>query len=251
MTSRNHGEPEQPSEIRIAFGGGGEADDERAALDVFGSWLGDGRLLYVPIAADPPYEPYLEWARAALAPSGISNISMATSAEHVIRELPRSDGVFIGGGNTYSLLHALRTGGAERPLRRAVERGFPVYGGSAGAILLGRDIDTARHADRNDAGVADPAGLDVALGYSIWCHHARSDDARIRDFVMATGHEAIAISERSGLSRIGPTIRVIGPEPATLFGVRGRSVFNAGDLLPPASAEGDRPPRFGPTPPSA
>lgn len=34
-------------EIRVAFGGGGEADDERPVLDLFGSWVGEGRLLYV------------------------------------------------------------------------------------------------------------------------------------------------------------------------------------------------------------
>ena len=234
VASGNDAELDQPSAMRVAFGGGGDADDERSVLDVFGSWVGDGRLLYVPIAADPPFEPYLEWARTALAPSGISTITMATSAEQTIRELSRSDGVFISGGNTYALLHALRASGAERMLRRAAGNGCPVYGGSAGAILLGRDIDTARHNDRNVVGLADPAGLDLALGYSIWCHYVPSDDARIRDFVTTTRHEAVAISERGGLSRIGSTIRVIGPEPARLFDPRGISVFNVGDLLPPA-----------------
>lgn len=125
-------------------------------------------------------------------------------------------------------------------LRRAAENGCPIYGGSAGAILLGRDIDTARHNDRNAVGLADPAGLDLALGYSIWCHYVPSDDDRIRDFVTTTQHEVIAISERSGLARIGSAIRVVGPAPARLFGSRGISVFNVDDLLPPAQGTGTR-----------
>lgn len=222
--------------IRVAFGGGGEAEDERRVLDLFGSWVGDGRLLYVPIAMAPPYEACLEWVTAALDSSGIANIAMATSSEQVVSELPRSDAVFIGGGNTYSLLHALRANEADRLLRRTAEGGCPVYGGSAGAILLGRDIDTSKHADPNDVGLTDTSGLDLALGYAVWCHHVRGDDSRIRDFVAATSHEVIAIPERGGLARIGDTISVVGPGPAKVFGPSGSRSFEAGDLVPAAAA---------------
>jgi dipeptidase E len=221
VTSPATAEPRATDAVKIAFGGGGEPEDERPLLNVFGSWVGDRRLLYVPIAANPPYEPYLEWARESLGPSGISNIAMATSPQQVVRELERSDAIFIGGGNTYSLLHAFRTSGADRMLRRSAEGGLLVYGGSAGAILLGRDITTARHADPNEVGVTDTRGLDLALGYSIWCHYVPGDDTRIREYVREAGHGVIAISERSGLARMGERIDVVGTEPATLFGLDG------------------------------
>lgn len=183
----------------------------------------------------PPYEVCLEWVTAALATSGIANIAMATSPEQIVSELPRSDAVFIGGGNTYSLLHALRTNRADRLLRRSVTGGIPVYGGSAGAHLLGRDVDTSRHADPNDVGLTDTTGLDLALGYAIWCHHVPGQVPRIRDFVAETGYEVIAIPERSGLARIGQAIIVIGPEPATVFGPTGVRAVEAGDLVPVAA----------------
>jgi dipeptidase E len=143
------------SEIKIAFGGGGEADDERAVLGLFARWVGDGRVLYVPIAMDPPHESHLDWALSELGPVGITNVVMETAAEALVDGLSRCDAVFIGGGNVYSLLHALRTSGADRSLVRFAEGGRPVYGGSAGALILGRNIDTARHIDANDVQLID------------------------------------------------------------------------------------------------
>lgn len=90
--------------------------------------------------------------------------------------------------------------------------GRPIYGGSAGAILLGRDIDTARHADPDDAGLVDTSGLDLAMGYAIWCHYAHADAAHVRAYVRETGNGVIALPERSGLVRRGDSIRVAGRE---------------------------------------
>jgi dipeptidase E len=220
-------------EVRIALGGGGEAPDERLVLDVFGSWVGHGRVLYIPIAMDGPYEPSLEWARGtSFGLGGVTDIVMASTAGEVIRELPRSDAAFIGGGNTYSLLDRLRASGADKVLRRSAEDGLPVYGGSAGAILLGRDIGTARHADPNYVGLTDTTGLDLALGCAISCHYLPSDDPRIRKYVSETGHSVIAMPERGGVVRTGESIQVVGPESVEYFSPSGSRTFARGDLLP-------------------
>jgi dipeptidase E len=214
------------------FGGGGEADDERPLLDAFAQLVGKRTLLYLPIASDPPLEPYLRWIRAALRPSGVATIEMVTSVENLAGELRRAEAVFIGGGNIYTLLDTLRVTGADTVLRRAAQAGRPVYGGSAGAILLGRDVDTARHADPNTPGVTDTTGLDLALGYAIWCHFSEADASRVRDYVSATGNEVIALSERSGLVRDGNTMRVAGYQPATVFRPRGDLILGIGELVP-------------------
>jgi dipeptidase E len=107
-----------------------------------------------------------------------------------------------------------------------------VYGGSAGAILLGRDIDTARHVDPNTPALTDTSGLDLALGYAIWCHYREDDAPRVRDHVRETGNEVIALSERSGLIRDGNTMRVAGYEPATLFGPSGDLILDVGESIP-------------------
>ncbi len=117
------------SEIRIAFGGGGEEDDERLVLDRFGAWLRGGRLLFIPLAMDPPYDRALAWITTVMAARGVGDIAVATSSDDVLRIISTVDGVFIGGGNTYRLLHRLRSTGAHLALSGAARRGLPLYGG--------------------------------------------------------------------------------------------------------------------------
>jgi len=205
------------SEIRIAFGGGGEEDDERLVLDRFGAWLRGGRLLFIPLAMDPPYDRALAWVTTVMAGRGVEDIAIATSPDDVLRIIPTVDGVFIGGGNTYRLLHSLRSTGAHVALSGAARRGLPLYGGSAGAILLGSDIDTARWDDTNAEGLIDTMGLDLALGYSIACHYDPAQENRLSDYVANTHANVAAIPEASGLLRIGDEIRVAGPASVALF----------------------------------
>src|SRR5262245_48070569 len=219
--------------MRVCFGGGGDADDERPVLDVFARWVGSRSVLYLPIASDPPYEPQLEWVSAALRASGVTNVHIATELEGLAEVIRRAEALFIGGGNAYTLLYALRRTGADGAVHDVAESGRPVYGGSAGAILLGRDIGTARHADANIPGLTDTTGLDLALGYSVWCHHLDRDASSVRDYVRATGIGVIALSERSGLIRDDGSLRVAGHDPATAYGSRTDTIVPVGASVPP------------------
>lgn len=219
------------TQIKIVFGGGGEPDDEHEVLKTFAEWVHED-VLYVPIAMDPPYEPLLTWAVEALGSVGIRDIAMASSPDLLVDQLATSQGAFIGGGNVYSLLHRLRSTQADRRLRAFVEGGHPVYGGSAGALILGRDIDTARHVDPNDVGLVDTTGLDLALGYALWCHYVVGDDPLIHDYVEETGNAVLAIPERGGVARNAQAIRVLGPEPSRFFGIGRSGWLQPGDAVP-------------------
>jgi dipeptidase E len=230
--TRRPNEVVSATQIKIAFGGGGEADDEHEVLEVFAGWVGDGRVLYLPIALDPPHEPHLEWAVKALGSVGITNVSMASSPDQLRHRLPTSDGVFIGGGNVYSLLHRLRTTATNRSLLAFAELGHPVYGGSAGALVLGRNVDTGKHVDRNVVGLVDATGLDLAFGYALWCHYVGSHDPLIHDYVNETGIGVLAIPERGGLARTAQEMRVLGPEPSRLFDSRRSEWLQPNDAVP-------------------
>ena len=85
-------------------------------------------------------------------------------------DLARYSGVFIAGGNTFSLLKQVRESGFDRLLVKYITKDLPVFGGSAGAIILGRDIGTAYFggdADKNEVELKVLKGLDVARGYSM------------------------------------------------------------------------------------
>jgi dipeptidase E len=212
-------------EVRVAFGGGGEEEDERLVLDRFAAWIGAGRVLYIPLASDPPFDASVAWVTSVMASRGGVEIVVGMSAEAVIQAIPTSDGVFIGGGNTYKLLNALRAARADVALADAALRGLPLYGGSAGAILLGNDIDTAGWDDAKAEGSMGTGGLGLALGYSIACHYEDSHETRLRQYVLDRNEHVVAIPERGGLIRTGDALTAAGPDPVAVF-VPGRSVVS-------------------------
>ncbi len=213
-------------QIKVALSGGGEAQDSRLLDEVFASWLGPGgRLLYWPIALRGvrSFQTCLEWITAAFAPLNISDITMWTDlSEHKARELDKYAAVYIGGGNTFALLAEMQASGFDRHLKKYIQRGRPVYGGSAGAIVLGSDIRTAQHFDRNDAGLLETKGLDLVQGHAIWPHYRSSHDNMINLFVLRYQQPVLALPERSGIVIDAAGLRTVGFEPSYRFDEHGK-----------------------------
>ncbi len=210
--------------VKLALAGGGGAEDSRPLDEAFAAWIGpEGRLLYWPVALRGirPFPSCLAWIETTFAPLGVTRITMWTDlSAHQIAELDAFHGVYIGGGNTFSLLAELRESGFDRALRDYALSGGPVYGGSAGAAVLGRDIRTVSHLDANHIGLTDTRGLDLAGGHAIWVHYAPEDDERIQAYVQERRQPVLAISERSGVAIDGDGIRSVGFEPAYRFAQR-------------------------------
>jgi dipeptidase E len=214
-------------QMKVALGGGGGAADSRLLDEVFATWIGaQGRLLYLPCALRGirPFESCLEWITATFAPLGITRITMWTDlTEHQAGELDEFDGVYIGGGNTFALLAELRRSGFENSLAEYVRRGKAIYGGSAGAAVLGRDIQTVKYLDRNEVGLVEMHGLDLARGYAIWVHYQPQDDNLIDEYVREYSQPVVALSERSGIVIENESMRAVGFEPAYRFDGHGKS----------------------------
>jgi dipeptidase E len=176
--------------MKIILAGGGGADDAHLLDELFATWIRpQGRLLYWPIALRGPrtFDSCLEWITATFAPLAITNITMWTElAGHQAAELEAFDGLYIGGGNTFSLLAELRASGFDAHLKAYAQGGKPVYGGSAGAVLLGRDIQIVSHMDHNDAGLTDTSGLDLVQGYAVLPHYEPKDDELIHTYIERT-----------------------------------------------------------------
>jgi dipeptidase E len=187
---------------QIVLAGGGGAADSRSLDEVFAEWIGSGRLLYLPLALhEERHTAAAAWLRSTLEPLGVSHIESWSAFDgHDARELTDFDGVYIGGGNTYRLLQQVRASGFDAAITRFIREGGPVYGGSAGAILLGRDIDTALLAgDSNDVRLTSTRGLDVLCGWSVVCHYRAHDLERTHAFTLHRGLRALALSERAGI----------------------------------------------------
>ena len=216
--------------MTVLLGGGGDADAERPVLDRFAELTDGGEVTYWPMALDlSDYGAATEFVEKAL--------GRPVSTCHDLEDEPLDDlgavsGVFIGGGNTYHLLSAIRRSGIDGPLRTFAESRV-VYGGSAGAIVLGADVDTAASTDANEVGITDTTGLCLIGHYAVWCHFDSDHLDRVAQWVQGHRRPVIALSERSGAEVDRGVLTAIGLEPLRVVNAAGESLsLEPGEQLP-------------------
>ena len=124
------------------FLSGGGSEKDSYLLDREFAKLLKGKLLYIPIAIDTKTHPFPEcfkWIKSVFGQFGFSNIEMWTSVKDKTPDnLKEFDAVYIGGGNTFKLLKEFRDSGFDKLLVEFYRSGGHIYGGSAGAIILGK-----------------------------------------------------------------------------------------------------------------
>ena len=205
--------------MRIAIAGGGGREDSVRIDRYFAGWLGgEGTLLYIPVALGWPRARYAEaydWIRGVFKPHGLSRIHMWTSLEdHRADELFDFAGVYLGGGNTFWLLDLLRRTRFDAALVARASANYPIYGGSAGAVVLGEDIATVDHLDVNEVGITDTKGLGLLDGASIWVHYEDDQRHRVDAYRQSHPEDLLVMTERSGIVLEADTCLSVGYEPA-------------------------------------
>ena len=208
---------------KLILSGGGDEKDSKPLDELFLDLILPGKkLLYIPIAwKSGDFESCQKWFTSTFSAFGFTDIQMWTDLSCKNYEnLELFGGIYIGGGNTYSLLHRLRISKFDDLLKKFIESGRPVYGGSAGAIVFGKNIGTAAFgsdADDNQVGLQDLSGFNFVKGFSVQCHYLHEQDTQLLEYSRANNLPVIALSERSGLYVVDSEIRVKGFEPAHVF----------------------------------
>ncbi|PFA67691.1 peptidase [Bacillus sp. AFS015802] len=202
----------------LYLSGGGDEKQSWGIDSVFARELGRGEpLLYLPIAMDQGEIPYVEcyeWIQGVFAPFGITDITMWRNLRgKTLDDLKKFSAVYIGGGNTYRLMHSILQADFHSALSTFKEGGI-IYGGSAGAIVLGSNIATCAHMDENAVELKTINGLGLIHDYSIWCHYTDDHDPLIHQFITANQQSVIALSEETGLQMKDGRMEVLGTSPA-------------------------------------
>jgi dipeptidase E len=178
---------------------------------------------------------FVPWALADL--DGYANKAKARFAEFSIRcrslhaerdpraALREATAIFVGGGNTFRLLHAVQSRGLIEILRERVgARGLRYIGASAGTNLACPTIRTT-----NDMPIVQPASFE-ALGlvsFQINPHYLDPDpnssfggetrETRIREYLEENALPVLGLREGSWLNCHDGGIRLGGPRAARLF----------------------------------
>lgn len=210
--------------MTLFLSGGGSGSQTTEAITRFGRALsGDKPLLYIPLAMEPErYDSCLEWITGEL--SSLSRVihMVRSSKELSALDFEEYAGIYIGGGNTFKLLRDLEQSGAFEKLSHYLKSGGVVFGGSAGAIIFGENLNACKLDDKNDVGLADIDGFDLLDGISLLCHYTNQipeKDAENRRYLLSLSHQQkiIALPEEDTIVIQNGVTEVIGTRPWYYF----------------------------------
>lgn len=210
-------------------GGGSEKQsieiDEEFVKEVLKS---GSNILYIPIAINEkkhPYEDCLNWIRNCLSKYGKINITMLTDLNNKnSMDLKKYNAIYIGGGNTFKLMKLLTDSKFGDLITKYYYSGGIIYGGSAGAIILGKSIKVAEHADVNEVNLKKFEGLNLIDGKSVWPHYSKTQDFEINKFINENKLDVIAVPEDSGLIFFNGKFKVKGKFDCFFFNNSGEKL---------------------------
>jgi dipeptidase E len=203
---------------RLFLAGGG---NEKRSFGVDEIFLKEvSKILYVPLAwPGDNFGGCLKWFTSAMSMHKQIEIEMLTDPQKDV-ELQNQDAVYVGGGNTFKLLKSIREGGFGKKLLDYHNSGGTVYGGSAGALIWGADINIAKicaDADANQVGLKDTSGFDALHGLDVQCHYLPDQLTKHQKYIRESGRSVVAIPEESALLLEDGRMMVIGSKPITLI----------------------------------
>ncbi|SEQ37225.1 dipeptidase E [Virgibacillus subterraneus] len=218
----------------LILSGGGDKEQSKEIDQYFIEHINPSKpLLYIPIAMNGiiPYEECFKWANSVFNPFGIDIIMWTNVDNKSFDDLKQFSAIYIGGGNTFNLLREFRISQFDSLLKEYIENDGIVYGGSAGAIILGSNIMTCAHMDPNNTDLQSINGLNLISDYSIWCHYEAENESLISGFIKDYKKSVIALRDGTGVAVSDEGIKVIGNSSAISFTNKGKVLTHPGSFI--------------------
>ena len=183
---------------------GGGNEKQSFSLDKFfySTLPKNGRFLYIPIAlrGHKLYPTAHLWMKSIAELHERVDVQFETAddpSKYRLELLKEFNGIYIGGGNTWSLIKELKDSGFSDILTQYLQDGGQVYGGSAGAIIMGKRIDT--HYDENEVNLKDRSGFNLLNNFSVACHFKDEQNERYKMWAANNNLPIICLPEETGL----------------------------------------------------
>ncbi len=210
--------------MRLFICGGGSKEQTTLANKKFKEVLNNDQrpLLYIPFAMTKfTLESCYEWIKDELKDLNLSSIDMVKN-EIELENKTFNDycAIFIGGGNTYLLLSLLKNNTSFNKLKEYALNDGIIFGGSAGAVILGNDIDSIKLMDPNDINLIDTKGLNLLNEYSIYPHYTNKSlefEEQATKYLLNFNKKVIALPEETTLYFTNDNIEVLGKQEVYIF----------------------------------
>lgn len=220
----------------IYLGGGGSEVDEARIWDL--AYKPGQRVVVWPFSMPAArWEGTMQWITTSLTSRGdFASISLGLVGPEF--GLDHADIVAIPGGNTFRLLHHLQKNDLLLALRQFLRNGGHIYGGSAGALILGASIAITDSVvggqdDNIVADLRDMQGLDTLGGCVTYPHFELGADkfeGHCRRWSQLHGVAVIGMPETCGIQfDLSGNGLNAGPSPAYVFTPDGRQLVWAPD----------------------
>ena len=179
------------------------------------------KIIYVPTAAWPEVDQsYVEFYKQELIRLGInkSNIKVLDVNRKIeYSEIEDFDVMFVGGGNTFYLLHQIKKFGFDKIIKKFIENGGVYTGISAGSYIVCPTIEAAtwKHADRNVVGLKDLTALNLVT-FLITAHYEPNLKDIIKKEINSTKYPVKILTDKQALLVIDNEVKLIGGEEIKL-----------------------------------
>ncbi len=187
----------------IFLSGGGDIEKSFEFDENYFSILPErAKILYIPIALDRRmvgFEVCYDWFSGLVSKHAEGkdiDFTMLLQQDR-IQDLNIFDSMYVGGGNAYKLLDYFMSNNLTRKIEEYIEKGGIYYGGSAGAMILGKDLRIVE--EENDKNYSRFEGLNLLGDKSVMPHYESSLDKKIFEFAKKFNSKVIAITEKSGV----------------------------------------------------
>jgi dipeptidase E len=212
--------------MKLLLNGGGVGNQVENARYLLNNIINHNKkILYIPFAwPDSTYNGCLDFIEKELSDVESLGIDMVKTPEELLnKNFTDYACLYIGGGNTYKLLNDLKmSGNFEKIKRYLLKEDGIVYGGSAGAIIFGKDLDSCNTDDKNNVGLKDNRGFDMINSYSLLCHYTSRNEQRTelsKNYLLELSKTKpiYAIPEEDTIFIDEEKIKIFGTRPYYIF----------------------------------
>ena len=209
--------------MKLILSGGGKGKQTREIDSLFFEFVKNKKVVFIPHSRKKKeFENSLNWITENLfLPFKHDKFEMWTKLDDKsIKDLYDVEGIIIGGGNTFRLLKELKDSKFIETLKKFIEDDKIVYGISAGAIILTKNIITANPIDENKVKLVNLDGMNLLDGMGIFCHYEEKYDKEISKIIEKENIEIIGLQEGTGIYLENFSKKIIGSNSAFLFSKR-------------------------------